>query len=136
MTQHTLDDRVVHLVHRHSKIHCTSDVTVMEHGGLHGVIRTTETYQLRGGPPIKTLANTVSFVVSVWQWSQDRWENKIHNMPTHADLFWTNVAWHEHCMDLAWRQLGNSRCFGSQHAAESALLDLLEFPVMTQLRFG
>lgn len=102
----------------------TETVEMMEHGGLYGFLRASWRPD-----------NTVSYIVTVWQWSQDRFE-QFHNVPGNIRENWGEAEWREYCFYYGWIQIGDTRCFGTQSGAESVLLDMLEYPAFTMLKHG
>jgi len=122
MTQDNYPDHVEYLLLRQRRMMFTEDVEMMEHGGLYGIMRSAWHSD-----------NTASYIVTVWQWSQDRFD-RVYSALNRGD--WSEAEWRDHCFYYGWIQIGDTRCFGTQSIAESALLDMLEYPAFTMLKHG
>ena len=98
---------------------------LIENQGLWGEIRVASTDAFCGN---------LTYQTRIWRWSKELADS-------YADGYEATFLGIRHNRDNergyyynGWQQLGETQCFGSQGAAETHLLELIEFPSFTLLK--
>ena len=98
---------------------------LIENQGLWGEIRVASTDAFCGN---------LTYQTRIWRWSKelaDSYDQVYESAFRKAWRGWDDERTYHY---NGWQQLGETRCFGSQDAAETHLLELIEFPSFTLLK--